>query len=139
MLLAEDGSGLFRNDSVEETGATHLQGDQPRNRTEQDPSGPRDSNHDTQSNDDWVGELLLFGASQSCLSSYRTTCSSTVAPVAVCQAQAPMAGDQTISGGRSASEAWARPAEYTDDQLSVGHLVTLSPKAECAKRACSVR
>jgi hypothetical protein len=46
------------------TGATHLQGDQPGNRTEQDPAGPRNNNHDTQSNDDWVGELFLFGTSQ---------------------------------------------------------------------------
>src|SRR5207245_4870015 len=49
---------------VEETSATYLQGDQPGNRTEQDPPGPRNSNHDTQSNHDWVGELFLFGASQ---------------------------------------------------------------------------
>jgi len=64
MLLAEDGKGPFGDEAVEETGATHLQGDQPGNRTEQDPAGPRNNNHDTQSNDDWVGELFLFGTSQ---------------------------------------------------------------------------
>ncbi len=79
-------------------------------RTEQDPSGPRNSHHNTQSNHDWVGELFLFGTSQSCLSSFGTTCSSAAAPVALCQAQAAMAGDQTVSGSRPASEAWARPA-----------------------------
>ena len=57
----------------------------------------------------------------------------------LCQAQDTMAGDQTISGSRPASGAWARPAQYADDQLSVGDLVTLSPRAECAKSACSVR
>ena len=57
------------------------------------------SNHDTQSNHDWVGELFLFGASQSCLSSCRTTCSQEVAPVAVCQAPAAMARNQAISAG----------------------------------------
>ena len=65
MLLAEDGTSLSRHDSVEETGATHLCRDQPGNRTEQDPAGPRNSNHDTQSNDDRVGQLFLSGASQS--------------------------------------------------------------------------
>ena len=34
MLLAEDGTGPFGDEAVEETGATHLQGDQPGNRTE---------------------------------------------------------------------------------------------------------
>src|SRR5512142_178329 len=54
MLLAEDGTGPFRGEAVNETGAAHLQSDQPGNRTEQDPAGPRNGNHDTPSNDDWV-------------------------------------------------------------------------------------
>jgi hypothetical protein len=55
MLLAKDGTGLSRHHPVEETSATYLRGDQPGNRTEQDPPGPRNSNHHTQSNHDWVG------------------------------------------------------------------------------------
>jgi len=115
MLLAEDGTGLFRIVSVEETGATHLSGDQPRNRTEQDPSSPRESNHDTQSNDDWVGELLLFGASQSCLSSYRTTCSQEAATVAVRQAQIARAGNQAVFHYHPASGTGPRRTHYSDN------------------------
>ena len=85
VLLAEDGTGLFRNDSVEETGATHLQGDQPRDRTEQDHSGPRNSHYDTQSNHDWVGELLLSGTGLESLSRSGTTHLQKVSPVAVRQ------------------------------------------------------
>src|SRR5207253_11003270 len=66
------------------------------------------SNHDTQSNHDWVGELFLFGASQSCLSSCRTTCSQEVAPVAVCQAPAAMARNQAISAGIALHQALGR-------------------------------
>ena len=35
------GTGLFRNDSVEETGATHLSGDQRRDWTEHRPCWPK--------------------------------------------------------------------------------------------------
>ena len=64
MGLTEDETGFFRNGPVEETGATHRQGDQLRERTEQDPPGPRNSHHDTQPDHDWVGESLLLGTSQ---------------------------------------------------------------------------
>jgi hypothetical protein len=96
-------------------------------------------NYDTQPNDDWVGELLLFGASQSSLSSYRTTCSQEAATVAVRQAQTAGTGNQAVFNYHPASGAGPCRTYYSDKQLSVGETVTLSPRAGCAKRACPVR
>src|SRR5262249_30262841 len=54
MLLVQNGTGVSRHYSVEDTGTTHLCGNQPRDWTEQDPSGSRGSDKDTQSYDGWV-------------------------------------------------------------------------------------
>jgi hypothetical protein len=45
---------------------------------------------------------------------------------------------KAVSSYRPASGAGPCPTYYSDKQLSVGDLVTLSPRVGCAKRACPV-
>ena len=59
--------------------------------------------------------------------------------MAVCQAPAARAGNQAVFNYCPASGAGPRRAYSSDQQLSVGETVTLSPRAGCARCACPVR
>jgi hypothetical protein len=86
-----------------------------------------------------IGWLIIsVGTSQSCLSSCRTTCSQEVATVAVRQAQAARAGNEAVFNYRPASGVGPCRTYYSDEQLSVGETVNLSPRAGCGKSACPV-
>ena len=84
MLLVKDGTGLSGCSSGQEARAAHLEGDKHRDQTNNDnQTGLCGSGQETQSDVEWVGELLQSWIGQQSLSGDRSTCPQTAALVAV--------------------------------------------------------
>ena len=69
MLLDKDGTGLFGRSSGQKARAAHLESDKHRDQTNNDDqTGLYRSSQETQSDAEWVGELLLSWIGQQGLS-----------------------------------------------------------------------
>src|SRR2546430_9776620 len=82
---------------------------------------------------------LFRSSSQQSLSGGGETRSQEAASMAVCQAQRGVAGDQAVPGGIPTRRAGPRLPYQADEQLPVGDIVTLSPRAGSGKSAHPVR
>jgi RNA-directed DNA polymerase len=92
-----------------------------------------------QSDDDWLGQLLLSGASQQSLQCGRYAHPQKAASVVMRQTQRAAAGVQTFSGGVSELCVWLGPVTTPDREPSVGEKRESFPRAGCGKTASPVR
>src|SRR5215469_15209620 len=141
MLLDQDGPGLSRHDSVEETGTAYLCLNQRGNRTEQNHAGCQGGSQNAQPKAKRMGKLLLPRPSQQGLPCGRSTHPQAAASVAVHQAQSEVAGEETFSDGIVLPSAWSGQSYRTDRQPSVGETVSFlrapdagNPHVRCDER-----
>src|SRR5215469_8791030 len=107
MLLDQDGPGLSRHDSVEETGTAYLCLNQRGDRTEQNHAGCQGGSQNAQPKAKRMGKLLLPRPSQQGLPCGRSTHPQAAASVVVHQAQSEVAGEETFPDGIVLPSAWS--------------------------------
>jgi hypothetical protein len=139
MLLAEEGTELLEQDSVPETSAVQLQGDQRDDPAESNPTGGGKAGRGAQPETRWLGQVLLFGSSQQRLPIGGATCRSAPSPVAVRQTQRAGRREHAVSGEGPASEPWPGSTCRANLQFSAGDSMILSPRAGCVNAVCPVR
>jgi len=125
VLLDEEGPSLFGHGTLQETGTAHLSSYQRRDRARHSLARFDDNRGKAQSDDDWLGQLLLSGASQQGLQCGRYAGPRKAASVVMRQTQRVAAGIQTFSGSVSSLRVWLGPVTTPDCEPSVGECVSL--------------
>src|SRR6185369_12240916 len=112
-------------------GPPHLQRDLGAHRATHDIAVSRAVGRTTQPDVGWLGELLLPGAGQPCLSSDRSARESSAASVVECQAPGAGSGNRTLPGQIPVRSLAISKAGAAHEDLLVGESLNPCPRAGC--------